>query len=408
LADALNAPVPAVGVREDEEARADDRASRLDGGVSRADDRASRVEAFRSHPDDRAADGLPGAFTIGGRVRVEPNFILAPMSGITDSAYRALVKELNPGAIGLVVTELISIEALARHDLRTHRMLRYRALERPLSIQLFGADPARMAEAAAIAADLGADVIDVNCGCPAPKVVKKGGGAGLMREPDVLQAVLHALRGAVTIPFTIKIRAGWDEASRNAVEVARMAEGEGAAMIAVHGRTRAQLYSGEPDWELTARVKQAVRIPVVGSGDVTTPAQALERLRSSGVDGVMIGRATLGHPWIFREIATLRAGLALAPVTLAERLAAIAALLVRLGADLPPESAVGRARGLACRMVKHVRGGAVLREALTRAPSLDAMGAILTRAAEEGAESGMSDETADGGPTSGRLVRLAS
>src|SRR6185295_8324964 len=192
----------------------------------------------------------------------------------------------------LVVTELISIEALARHDLRTHRMLRYRPVEKPLSIQLFGADPGRMAEAAAIAEELGADVIDVNCGCPAPKVVKKGGGAGLMREPAVLGAVLRALRGAVKVPFTVKIRAGWDETSRNAVEIARLAEGEGAAMIAVHGRTRAQLYTGEPDWELTARVKAAVGVPVIGSGDVTNAAQALERLRTSGVDGIMIGRGT--------------------------------------------------------------------------------------------------------------------
>jgi len=326
---------------------------------------------------------LPTAFTIGGRVRVEPNLILAPMSGITDSAYRALVKELNPGAVGLVVTELISIEALARQDLRTHRMLRYRPAEKPISIQLFGANPARMAEAGAIAEELGADVIDVNCGCPAPKVVKKGGGAGLMREPARLMAILRALRRAVTIPYTVKIRAGWDEGSRNAVEVARLAEGEGAAMVAVHGRTRVQLYSGEPDWELTARVKRAVRIPVIGSGDVTTPEGAVERLRTSGVDGIMIGRGTLGDPWIFREIAALRAAAPPREATLAERVAAIDALLVRLGADLPVESALGRARGLACRMVKYVRGGAALREALTRAPSLEAMRALLARTAQE-------------------------
>lgn len=320
------------------------------------------------------------AFAIAGRVRVEPNVVLAPMSGITDSAYRALVKELNPGAVGLVVTELISIEALARHELRTHRMLRYRSYERPLSIQLFGADPERMAEAAAIAEGLGADVIDVNCGCPAPKVVKKGGGAELMRRPNVLAAILSALRRALSIPYTVKIRAGWDEGSRNAVEIARLAEGEGAAMIAVHGRTRAQLYSGVPDWEITARVKQAVRVPVIGSGDIESAAVALDRLRTSGVDGVMIGRATLGHPWIFREIAALRAGLAPPPVTLAERLGAVDVLIARLAAELPPESALGRARGLACRMVRYVRGGAVLREALARAPSLDAMRALLAEA----------------------------
>ena len=317
------------------------------------------------------------AFVIAGRVRIEPNVVLAPMSGITDSAYRSLVKELNPGAVGLVVTELISVEALARHDPRTRRMLRYSVQERPLSIQLFGGDPERMAEAAVIAEGLGADVIDVNCGCPAPKVVKKGGGAELMRRPDVLVAILRALRRVLSIPYTVKIRAGWDEGSRNAVEIARLAEGEGAAMVAIHGRTRAQLYRGVPDWELTARVKQAVRVPVIGSGDLANASAALERMRASGVDGVMIGRATLGHPWVFREIAALRAGLAPPPVTLTERLGAVDALITRLAAELPPESALGRARGLACRMVRCVPGGALLRAALTQAPSIDAMRALL-------------------------------
>lgn len=325
------------------------------------------------------------AFTIGGRVRVAPNLVLAPMSGITDSTFRSVVKDLNPGAVGLVVTELISIEALARHDLRTHRMLRYRPRERPLSIQLFGADPNRMGEAAAIAQDLGADVIDVNCGCPVPKVVKKGGGAELMRQAPVLAAILRTLGRVLTIPYTVKIRAGWDETSRNAVEVARMAEGEGAAMIAVHGRTRAQLYTGASDWELIAAVKRAVRIPVLGSGDVDSAADALTRLETSGVDGVMIGRGALGHPWIFREVAALRAGITPPPVTLGERLAAIDLLLGRLATDLPPESAIGRARGLACRMIKFVRGGAALREALTRAPSIAAMRELLARAEETAA-----------------------
>jgi len=326
----------------------------------------------------------PGLLMIAGRVRVEPNVVLAPMSGITDSAYRALIKEANPGAVGLVVSELISIEALARHDSRTRQMLRYLPAERPLSIQLFGADPGRMAEAAAIAEGLGADVVDVNCGCPAPKVVRKGGGVQLMREPAVLVAILRALRRVLTIPYSVKIRAGWDEGSRNAVEVARLAEGEGAAMIAVHGRTRLQLYTGVSDWDLIARVKQAVSVPVIGSGDIDSPERALERLRTSGVDGVMIGRAALGNPWIFREIASVREGSEPPQVTLPERLGTVAALITRLATELPPKSALGRARGLACRMVKNVCGGAILREALSRARSLDAMRALLDEAARGG------------------------
>ena len=321
----------------------------------------------------------PRGFAIGN-VAIAPNLVLAPMSGITDSVYRSLVKELNPGAVGLVVTELISIEALTRQNVRTRNMMRFRALERPLSIQLFGADPARMADAARMAEDAGADVVDVNCGCPAPKVTKKGGGAELMRKTAVLQDILRALRRTLTVPFTVKIRAGWDEGSRNAVEVARMAEGEGAQAIAVHGRTRTQLYAGEPDWELVARVKAAVGVPVIGSGDVVTAGGALERLATSGVDAVMIGRATLGHPWIFREVDALQRGLPVPVVTPVERYRAVDALIARLAAELPAGAAVGRARGLACRMVKHLRGSAELRAALTRAPTTDAMRELLAAA----------------------------
>jgi nifR3 family TIM-barrel protein len=302
------------------------------------------------------------------------------MSGITDSSYRSLVKELNPGAVGLVVTELISIEALTRQNLRTRGMLHYRPAEQPLSIQLFGADPDRMADAARMAQDLGADIIDVNCGCPAPKVTKKGGGAELMRKIPVLQEILQALRHVLTIPFTVKIRAGWDESSRNAVAVAHMAEGEGVQAITVHGRTRTQLYSGEPDWELVAQVKQAVRVPVIGSGDIITAAGALQRLAASGVDGVMVGRATLANPWIFREIDALQRGLLVPAITPTERFSAIDRLIARLEEELPAGAALGRSRGLACRMVKHLRGGAELRAALTRAPSTAAMRELLAAA----------------------------
>lgn len=315
-----------------------------------------------------------------GAVAVTPNLVLAPMSGITDTVYRSLAKEQNPGAIGLVVTELISIEALTRQNLRTQNMLRFRPLEHPISIQLFGADPARMAESARMVQDLGADIVDVNCGCPAPKVTKRGGGAELMRRPVVLQEILQALRRALTIPYTVKIRAGWDDGSRNAVEVARMAEGEGVQAIAVHGRTRTQLYTGESDWELVARVKQAVRVPVIGSGDITTAAGALARLAESGVDGVMVGRATLAHPWIFREIDALQRGLPIPAITPTERFSAVDRLIARLEEELPATAALGRARGLACRMMKHLRGGAELRVALTQAPTTAAMREILAAA----------------------------
>jgi tRNA-dihydrouridine synthase len=202
-------------------------------------------------------------------------------------------------------------------------------------------------------------------------VTKKGGGAELMRRPAVLTEILRALRRVLSIPFTVKIRAGWDDGSRNAVEIARIAEGEGAAMIAVHGRTRAQLYTGLPDWR---------------SGDITAAEHALARLGETGVDGVMIGRAALAHPWIFRDVEALRRGEPAPPIATRERYALVDALIARLAAELPEANALGRARGLACRLMKHVRGGAVLREALTRAPSLDAMRALIAAAVDRAAD----------------------
>ena len=312
-----------------------------------------------------------------GRVRIAPNIVLAPMSGITDLAFRRVIKEANPGAVGLVVSELISVEALSRDRRKSLRILRSAASEQPLSIQLFGWEPERMAEAARVAVDHGAAIVDINCGCPVPKVVKRGGGAELMRQADRLRLALHAVRRAVSVPVTVKIRAGWDDSSRNAVEIARMLEAEGAAMVAIHGRTRRQLYSGQCDWELIRAVKESVRIPVVGSGDIDCAASALARLQESGVDGVMIGRASLGNPWIFRQIAMLRAGRPVMPPQSSEARALLIRMIEYLVADVPPKAAIGRARGLAARMTKGVCGGPALRDAVTRAPTIEALLAVL-------------------------------
>ncbi len=308
-----------------------------------------------------------------GAVRVAPNLILAPMSGITDSVFRRAIKEANPGAVGLVVTELISIEGLSRHDEKSLRMLRAAASEQPLSIQLFGADPERMAEAARLAQDHGAAVVDINCGCPVPKVVKRGGGAELMRQGDTLAQMVRAIRCAVSIPVTVKLRAGWDQHSRNAVEIACIVESEGAAMVAVHGRTRVQLYTGLSDWEFIAQVKAAVRIPVVGSGDIDGPMTAIQRLRETGVDGVMIGRGALTNPWMFGQIAALQAGRPLAPPSEREVWQTITNLIERLASEIHPAAALGRGRGLICRMTRGLPYSAPLREMVTRAPTLEAM-----------------------------------
>jgi len=315
-----------------------------------------------------------------GDVRVRPNIVLAPMSGITDSAFRSIIKDANPGAVGLVVSELISVEGLSRQERKSLRILRSVASEQPLAVQLFGWEPERMAEAARVAADQGAAIIDINCGCPVPKVVKRGGGAELMRQTERLRLALRAVRGAVSVPVTVKIRAGWDDRSRNAVEIARLLEAEGAAMVAIHGRTRKQLYSGQCDWELIQAVKASVRIPVVGSGDIDSAELALRRLEETGVDGVMIGRASLSNPWIFQQVAALRTGRPVRVPTEQEAHALLITLVERLAAQVHPLVALGRARGLVCRMTKRVCGGPALRDAVMRAPSIDTLLALLRSA----------------------------
>jgi tRNA-dihydrouridine synthase B len=318
---------------------------------------------------------VPSAFNIGP-VRIAPNLILAPMSGITDSAFRRTIREANPGDVGLVVTELISIEGLVRRNRESLNMLALDPAEGPVSMQLFGSAPESMAEAARMAADAGAAVIDINCGCPVPKVVKQGGGVELMRRPLQLARLVRAARRAVSLPVTVKIRAGWDDVTRNAVEIARVAESEGAAMIAVHGRTRVQLYSGACDWKLIGEVKAAVEIPVVGSGDVKVPAQAMQRLQDSGVDGVMIGRGALTNPWIFRQVADLRAGRKADPPQATCTWDLLTRLIVRL-VQIDPKRALGRSRGLVCRMTRGFPDSAILRAQAGTAPSIEALLGLL-------------------------------
>ncbi len=236
-------------------------------------------------------------------IHITPGLVLSPMSGVTCSAFRRLIKELNPGSVGLVISEFISVEGLTRQSQRSLDMMRFHQSERPYGIQIFGFDPERMRDAAVMAQEAGADLVDINCGCPAPKVVKRGGGCELMRQPEHLRNLFREVRRAVTIPLTMKMRSGWDEGSRNAVEIARIAEAEGLEGITVHGRTRAQLYRGEADWSVVRAVAEAVSIPVCGSGDVVDYKSASERLEGA-VAGLYIGRAALWNPLVFSEIST--------------------------------------------------------------------------------------------------------
>ena len=252
-----------------------------------------------------------------GSIDLAQPFALAPMAGMTDTAFRRLVK--RHGGCGLVVSEMVSSEGLVRGIDRTLEYAEYTIEERPVSIQIFGGDPEKMAAAAQIVEGMGADIVDVNMGCPVPKIAKHNAGCSLMREPAHAADVVRAMAGAVRIPVTVKMRAGWDAGEVNAPDLARRMEGAGAAAVAVHGRTAAQSYSGASDWDLIARVAAAVTIPVFGSGDCVEASQVVERLRGTNVGGVLVGRGALRNPWIFQQAADLAAGGAPRAIGMQER-----------------------------------------------------------------------------------------
>lgn len=235
---------------------------------------------------------------IGG-VELENGLVLAPMAGVTDLSYRRLCKEQG---CGLVVTEMVSAKAILYKNRNTRELLRIRDEERPAAVQLFGSDAGIMGEIAEVVSEGNCDLIDVNMGCPVPKIVNNGEGSALLKEPKKVEAILTAMVKRSKKPVTVKIRKGFNDASVNAVEIARIAEGCGVAAVAVHGRTREQFYSGKADWEIIRQVKEAVKIPVIGNGDVTGAKEAKAMLDLTGCDGVMIGRGAKGNPWIFSQI----------------------------------------------------------------------------------------------------------
>jgi tRNA-dihydrouridine synthase B len=295
-----------------------------------------------------------------GRIAITPNLALAPMAGVTDSSFRRLIKEL--GGVGLIVTEFISVEGITRGNMRTHRMMKFLPEERPLSIQIFGYDDQRMVAAAEIIEESGADIVDINCGCPAKKVVNGGGGSSLLRDLPQLEKILRRVRKAVSIPVTMKIRTGWDDSSINAVEVARLIEDCGGNMVAIHGRTRQQGYSGQANWNVIAAVKQAVSIPVIGCGDVTTPEQALARLAETGVDGVMIGRGAIANPWVFRQTSELMREEPVYQPTLGEKHRVLHRYHELLRDELPERALSGKLKQMCGYFTHGLAGGARLRE----------------------------------------------
>jgi nifR3 family TIM-barrel protein len=310
-------------------------------------------------------------------VEINPPMVLSPMAGVTDISFRRLLK--RRGGIGLTVSEFISVEGLTRHNPKSKRQMRFFEEERPFAVQIFGGQAERMRMAAEMAEEVGADILDINCGCPAPKVVKHGGGSGLLRDYARLETILKEIKKAIKIPLTIKIRAGYYDYAINAVETAKLAEACGVEHIALHGRTKEQGYKGRANWELVRQIKEAVSVPVSGSGDVTTVDEALARWRETNCDGVLIGRGAMANPWIFRQIEDAIAGREVFQPTLEDKRSVLLEYFEMLRDDMPEIPAIGKMKQLAGQFTRGLQGGAVFRTSIYHSHSV---AEVLDRIAE--------------------------
>jgi tRNA-dihydrouridine synthase B len=299
-----------------------------------------------------------------GSIEIWPPLILAPMSGVTNRTMRALYR---PFGLGLTVTEFVSSNALKYGNRRTMEMIDQHGLEKPVSTQLWGDDPDTMAAAAKVVRECGADVVDINFGCPAPKVTKTNGGSACLRDPDRCEAIMRAVVAAVDCPVTMKMRLGWSEDALVYVDVARRAQSAGVRAVTLHARTARQFYRGDADWDHIARLKRAVDLPVIGNGDLDDPHLAMARMRSSGVDAIMLGRATLGNPWLISQIRDLMEGREARPLpSPADRLRFAIVHYRAMVDELGEARAVPQMRKHVALYLKGIPGAAVLRERIMR------------------------------------------
>jgi nifR3 family TIM-barrel protein len=301
-------------------------------------------------------------------IEINPPLVLSPMAGVTDYSFRRMAK--RRGGIGLTVSEFISVEGLTRNNPKSKRQMRFWEEERPFAVQIFGGQPERMMLAAQMAEEVGADILDINCGCPAPKVVKNGGGSGLLRDLPRLETILKEIKKAISIPLTLKFRAGYSDASLNYLEVARLAEDCGVEHLQLHGRTKEQGYKGLANWDYVREVKKAVSIPVSGSGDVVSIEGALQKWRETNCDGILIGRGAMQNPWIFRQIEDVLAGREPFQPSLQDKQDCLLEYFEMLLEDMPEIPALGKMKQLAGQFTKGLVGGAQFRQTLYHSHSV--------------------------------------
>lgn len=314
-------------------------------------------------------------------IEFENNIFLAPMAGIADRAFRELC--INYGA-GYTVTEMVSSKGLTMGDKKSKELLTLGEIENPAGAQIFGDDPEIMAQAAKKCLEFHPDIIDINMGCPAPKIAMNGGGANLMKNPKLAGEIVKAVSDAVDIPVTVKIRKGWDDESITAVELAQIAEKNGASAITVHGRTRMQMYSGKVDYDIIAKVKKAVDIPVIANGDITDEQSAAIMLEKTNADAIMIGRGALGNPWIFRRInAYLSECRVLPDVSINEKMAVMLKHIQKIIEYKGEYTAMREARHHAAYYTKGIRGGAALRKEISTFEHFEQLEELAYKIAKE-------------------------